>query len=348
VTAFRLIRYEPRFFEVLQSNATVPADSLLRQRSIVDWYYTTSEYSSLTMVVDGRDQCLACLGSEVVPLQAGECRQKIGCLSGFYAFHPGYGFYGFAAALRGCHAGLMQGGTEPALRFARRLKWHFGEIPAYWLNVRYKATKKQGFRNAAKKVLNRFAPRTPLKSLAASLEGRFREIRITEQDRYAADLLDFQSTFPFRFLPSLSHLTWRYPMNRSFVRYRWYKAFTGKGYLGYVILEDRPDRLIVAQADGTEPALLAAAIIKTFSAAATDQSDARETALLCANPVMQHVFESVGFRRVERRNRRFALGTMKGPMKVSVPQSEWLMNYDLADRGLLGLQENGGMSRENG
>lgn len=335
MSSSQFVRYNPALFEVLGTVGTLPPHSKLRRRSFVDWYYGSSDFGQLTLVLDGQQKCQACLGKELMKFQIGQGHQTLACLSSFYSLRNGCGFYDFAAVLKGCDAGLMLGATAEARRFAERLKWSQDEVPTYCLNVLYRGGNSHPLRAACKAVVNVLSRKLPLGRLRDKLPGEFDGLQVKEQAVYGPDLLNFDSAFAFRWEPSVSHLAWRYPAGLSFARYRLFRAFMDGKYAGYVILQDMPDQVLVAQCDGNDPSVLGAAIVGSISAIAGPGRDTREVMLLSSSPPMQSVLEAVGFRRTPRRNRVVRLGNMKGPIPNPVPMTEWLVNFDIGDRGVL-------------
>ncbi len=333
MSSCRVVQYEPGLFGILESAQDLPTFSILRHRAFVDWYYGASEFCRLTMVVGEHENCLACLGSESMTLSAGDVCYRLGCLSSFYAFHPGFGFYGFSAGLQGFDAGLMLGGTQSALAFADRLRWNRGSISAYCLNISYPEDPARPVEAVCKRIVNALAARAPLRALPTRLPHELQTIQVVEQASYEADLLKFRSCFAPRIEFSTAHLTWRYALDLPFVRYRLFRAFGADRYLGFIVLQDLPERVLVAHADGIEPGLLAAGIIHSISAVAESDEDRREVMLLSSQPLMEKAFVSVGFHRAPRRGMSFALGNLKGLGALPASTAEWLINYDLGTRG---------------
>ncbi len=321
-------------FGILEAVSGLPVDSNLRHRAFVDWYYSSSDFCGLTLLLDDHDHCLACLGNERMTLKVGELGYRLGCLSSFYAFHPGYGFYGFSAALHGADAGFMLGGTDKAIGFVQRLGWDLGQINAYSLNLTYHEDAGHPLRNLCKLLVNACVSRVPLHNLETKLPDSLTRVQVIEQSSYADDLLDFPSSFAARFDRPVAHFAWRYALDLPFARYRLFKAFLGSEYIGFVILQDMPEQVLVAESSGSEPKAVAAAILRSISAVARSEEDKREVLLLCSNPAMQRIFVSAGFQYSARRRIQFGFGGLKGRIPAPVGPSEWLVNYDLGGRGL--------------
>lgn len=332
--AFRVVRYEPGLFDVLAAIPSWEPLSKFRHRSYLDWYYASSDRCQLNIVLDRDEKCLGCQGRELMNFRIGESQLKVAGFSSFYAFSAGSAFYAFAACMRGCDAGVMAGGSGPAQAFVGRLKWEPRAVETYCLNVRYSETEGRRCRAICKNLLNRVTPKTALSSLLERLPAELRGIQVIERSAYEAGLLDFSSGFALRFAPDLQHLSWRYALDLPFVRYRLFQAFLGKKYLGYIILQDIPARVLVSQVDGVEPTLLAGAIIHAIGAVAKDRADRRQVILLASNTAMRTLFKSVGFRHRHNGDRPVAFGTTTGALAMPVPASEWLVNYDWGDRGL--------------
>ena len=88
-----------------------------------------------------------------------------------------------------------------------------------------------------------------------------------EEHAYTEDLFPRTSPFTFRFAPDLDHLAWRYALNLSFVRYRLFRIVVRGVSTGYVILNETPSRLMVAQCDANDPTTLVHGILLSLAEA---------------------------------------------------------------------------------
>ena len=159
-------------------------------------------------------------------------------------------------------------------------------------------------------------------------------LTVREEHAYTEDLLPCRSPFAFRLVPTAAYLGWRYATQLSFVRYRLFRILCKGCTAGYVILNDQPDRLLVAQCDGDDPVTLAHGIALSVAAAGCHDRRPREALLTSSHPAMQAVFERLGF-RPSRQERPFALGSLRHrELLPATDTSNWLINYDIADNGL--------------
>src|SRR5213593_1780585 len=135
-----------------------------------------------------------------------------------------------------------------------------------------------------------------------------------------------------RCAPGVAYLDWRYSRALSFVRYRLFRLVRG-GPCGYVVLNEHPGSLVVAQADGPDPDTLAAGVLAAVAEVAGEGSRQPEVVLASCHAQMRRIYEGFGFRpaRVER---PFALGSAHGPVRLGRDTSSWLVNFDWTDNGL--------------
>src|SRR5205807_9440999 len=126
--------------------------------------------------------------------------------------------------------------------------------PAYPGEARWRRAAKW-LREHWRHRLSRYASRLPPGAAAIS---------VREEQAYTEDLLPQASPFAFRFAPPLDYLAWRYHTALSFVRYRLFRILQGATTLGHVILNEAPDRLLVAQCDGADAATLAHGVLRSI------------------------------------------------------------------------------------
>jgi hypothetical protein len=156
-----------------------------------------------------------------------------------------------------------------------------------------------------------------------------------EERDYTQDLLPRRSPFRFRFAPSPAYLTWRYNTSLSFVRYRLFRILEHQCTVGYVVLNDSPQRILVAQCDGEDAETLAYGVLLSVLQATHGDRELRPVSLVSSHPRMQAIYERFGFRR-HRRDRSFALGLRGGKLQVDPDTSNWHVNHDWGDEGLFG------------
>src|SRR5512135_229700 len=160
-------------------------------------------------------------------------------------------------------------------------------------------------------------------------------VSVREEHAYTEDLFPRTSPFTFRFAPHLDYLAWRYALNLSFVRYRLFRIVARGVSTGYVILNETPSRLMVAQCDADDPTTLVHGILLSLAEASRSDEQPREVFLTLCHRGMQASFQSFGFRRA-RVDRAFVMGRLRGDVGLSSDTSNWLVNFDWGDNGLGG------------
>ena len=122
-------------------------------------------------------------------------------------------------------------------------------------------------------------------------------------------------------------------MNLSFVRYRLFRILLGDRSIGYVIINDSPERVIISQCDGDEALSLTYGVLLSLLEVAGSDERPRTVHLSSSHPEMQRVYELFGFKEAAG-GRPFAMGTLRRKIDVPDDTSGWLINYDLSDNGL--------------
>lgn len=176
------------------------------------------------------------------------------------------------------------------------------------------------------KCISKFSSRIP--------EDVASRINIHEELSYTPDLLPRRSPFSFRFAPSMEYLDWRYNLSLSFARYRLFRIMADDSNVGYVILNDSPDQIIVAQCDAEDATVLAYGILLSMIEAGRNDRTARTVFLSCCHSEMRSIFEKFGFRKWFRGNLPFGFLELPPSVGESREVSTWLVNYDWADNGL--------------
>ena len=176
--------------------------------------------------------------------------------------------------------------------------------------------------------------RTNLVALGERLaRGPGANVSVREEHAYTEDLFPRTSPFTFRFAPDLDYLAWRYALNLSFVRYRLFRIVARGVSTGYVILNETPNRLMVAQCDADDPTTLVHGILLSLAEASRSDEQPRGVFLTLCHRDMQASFQSFGFRRAKV-DRAFVMGKLQGDVGLSSDTSNWLVNYDWGDNGL--------------
>jgi hypothetical protein len=333
----KIVKYTPAMFDkVFEQVSKLRSDHPLRFRGFVDAYYASSEFCQLNMALDEQGVVAGLQGVEWMPFEDQGRKLKLGFGSNFYAFRPGAGAYPLMSWLRCCDAGLIFGCSRQMKNMITRAGWRFFTGVKYMrVNRRFSADPQDGaLKGVVKRLLNHAPFRQTLTSLANRLPPSVRGVTATEVDCITDDLLDFKSAFGFRFAPDREYLAWRYGPEVRYLRYRTFRIARNGRHVGYAVLLDKIEQVVVAHADGSEPMALAAGIVKAISAIARGTRDFREVVLTSAHAAMQQVFENVGFVNRPKWDPPFALGGLKGGFDIATPVSEWMVNYGWGDNAL--------------
>jgi hypothetical protein len=304
-------------------------------RPFVDHFYTTWGGSRLYLFTLPDGSIGGTLGLVSLRFESGGEELLIGSPSNYYSFHPGAGGYLFLHWMKTFKIGMVFGGSESTHRILGQQRWiYYPGVKVYFLNRAYPRQSGDSHWKAAAKwlmertrhCLSRFARRMR----GASPDG----LAVREEQTYAEDLFPHRSPFTFRFAPRVDYLAWRYDMRLSYRRYRLFRILRGRITAGYVILNDQPERLLVAHCDGEDPVELAYGIALSVAVAGSDDQIPREVMLTSCHPIMQAVFKKLGFREA-RQERPFVLGSLRHrDLLPPADTSNWLINFDIGDNGL--------------
>jgi len=331
----KLIEYTPEHFQLLRDAAEKTSAPDLLHRPFVDYYYTTSEWCQLYLALFEDGTVGGVVGLDHLRFEHTSHHLDLGFGSNFYSLKPGAGGYLFLHWLKSCDIGIVFGGGEDTHRIIRQQKWvYYPGVKIYRLNRSYPRYPGDAlWRRAAKRAfewmrprLSRYARRIPRAAAAT--------ITVQEEQDYEDSLLPRTSPFSFRFAPSRAYLAWRYNTRLPFIRYRLFRVLSRGETAGYVILNDLPDRLLVAQCDGENPSVLAHGALLSVLKASREDNRAREVILSCSHPEMQQVYKRFGFQESQE-VRPFVLGSLRRRQELPpLDTSTWLINVDMGDNGL--------------
>jgi hypothetical protein len=333
----RVAEYTPELFGPLQEAARrIGPDCSLAHRPFVDYYYATRPFCKLYLFLDAANRVLGTLGSEQMPFAHQSRPLALGFGSNFFALQPGVGGALFLQWLKSNAVGAVFGGSRDTHRITRSQGWtYFRGVKTYYLNRAYRPVAGEpGWRAALKWAARALTPqRLPGAHLSRLPHDAFDGLAVREERGYTEDLLPNSSPFVFRCAPTLEYLRWRYDLGLSFVCYRLFRVRKGGATAGYVILNEQPGKRLVAQCDGADPRTLACAVVLSLAEAARRDAAPQEVMLTCCHPEMAAVYRAAGF-RAARRQRAFALGSLRRPVDLSPDTSRWLINFDWTDNGL--------------
>jgi hypothetical protein len=333
----RIIQYTPEHFDSLRRAAAHRGVPGLEDRSFVDYYYVSVPWCRLYMAVGKDGTVEGTIGVECLPFEYDSRQITFGLATNFHAFQPGLGGYLYIKWVNSCSGALEFGGTEDAHRVIRSTgNWtYFSGIKQYVLNYPFPPyASDPWWRRAAKKAA-RTALRRNVRHYAQRISPALvSAITVQEEEPCPSDILPRRSPFRFRLAPTVEYLRWRYHTRLPFIRYRLFRILKGGSSSGYVILSDSRDRIIVAQCDAEDPTTLACGVLLSVLEAARSDRRPRTVLLTSAHPGMQTIYTQFGF-EFRGEQMRFAIGRSRGPVDISPDTTNWLVNFDWGDTGLL-------------
>jgi hypothetical protein len=258
----------------------------------------------------------------------------LGFSNNYHAIEGGAGGLLYMQWMKSSPVGIVFGGSEDTHAILRQQKWtYYPGVKTYLFNWPYEMVEEEASWRKAAKAIARKVRHKRIDSYASKLPPAAAEVEAVEQSAYTRELLPSFSPFRFRFAPSLSHLGWRYALNLPFVRYRLFQIFSRSAPMGYVVLNDLPDRILVAQSDGPDAEVLAYGILRALLRHCAGDTRPRTALLTTSHPVMQRVYEQCGFIPA-RQERPFVLGVLRGKPDIDLDTSNWHINFDIGDNGL--------------
>ncbi len=333
----RIVEYTPKYFELLRTAVKMGSRNL-GHREFVDYYYCAPNRCNLYLLFLENDQLGGMIGIERMTFLFRSQPMTVGFASNYYAFRPGAGGFLFLHWMKSCDIGISLGASEDAHSILRSHGWtYFDAIKILYLNLPYQVypgdpSWKRAAKWAARQTMWRHASHFAFRIPA---EARNR-ICVEEVAAYRDDLLPPRSLFDFRFAPSADYLAWRYNTNLPFVRYRPFRILVNGHAAGYVIFNDHPKRLMVAQCDAVDAEVLAYGVLRGMLEVEQGNPAPRPVMLSCSHPAMQAIYEDFGFR--VHALHPLALGSHhKGMVPTGANTYNWLINYDWGDNGLVDL-----------
>jgi len=325
-----IVEYTPELWRALQDAVSRFRGIInLSHRPFVDYYYATRASCKLFLWQADDGQVLATVGRELMPFvyQGRPITMQTG--SNWYSLRRGIGgklaqFFGLAFT-----------GTENSINVLRHYDWVF--VPGIRMHViNSDALAQLGepkWKSRARKV--RGILRKSISSLASHLPREASSgLEVREEDAFTEDLLPRSSSFAFRFAPDAEYLAWRYNLSLSFVRYRLFRILFRGASIGYVVLNETPERVIVAQCDGEDPSALAYGVLLSLVQLEREQNSIRPVLLTSSFPQMQTIFEQAGLKAQQGPDLPFVFRRDQWPFEIPVDASSWLVNYDWGDNGL--------------
>jgi hypothetical protein len=331
----RLVEYTPDSFSSLREQAERLRVPSLCHRPFVDYYYTGNPWCQLYLLTAEDDSIAGTIGIDQMQFAAGDRVLNLAFATSYHAAQTGAGGYLYLHWMKTADFGLAFGGSADTHRILRQQRWtYFPGVKTLVLNYSYPARPGEpSWRRFAKRVyaalrrqrIDRLARHIPADVLS--------RISVQEETDFTEDMLPRGSLFSFRFAPPLEYLRWRYHTGLSFVRYRLFRVCSEGRTSGYVVLNDQPGKIIVAQCDGEAPVTLAYGVLRSLVAATKEDDRIREVMLTSSHPDMQKVYQRFGF-RLRGDDRPFVIGSRRHPVDLPGDTTRWLVNFDWGDNGL--------------
>jgi hypothetical protein len=331
----RLAEYTPDDFTILRRAAERLRVHSLCHRPFVDYYYSGNPWCKLYLLTADNGSTAGIIGIDQMRFAAGGTFLTLAFATNYHAAQQGAGGLLYLHWIKTAPFGLVFGGSEDTHKILRRQRWtYFTGVKTFVLNRPYHIVPGDALWRRWAKRVRASIPHTPIAERARRIPPSVRErISVEQEQQFTEDMLPQTSPFAFKFAPPLEYVNWRYHTGLSFVRYRLFRVLTEGRTSGYVVLNDAPGKVIVAQCDGEEPAALAYGVLLSLVRATANDSQPREVMLTCSHPEMQRVYEGFGF-RARGADRPFVVGSRRGPVDLPADTSQWLVNYDWGDNGL--------------
>ena len=334
-----IIEYSSEHFNLLREMAaTAGPCCTLGHRSFVDYYYTNNEWSKLYLAIGENNDVLGALGIDIMRFEWKSEEIPIAFGNNFYSFQPGVGGFLFMRWIRTCPLAIVFGGSKDTHRLIKSQKWTFySGVKTYQLNRVYETVDQDAWwRNMAMQGLNVLEQ---IRKKSISSLGRriprdiLGEISVHREAEFSSDLFPAITPFDFRFAPTVPYLNWRYNTALSFVRYRLFRIERSGVVTGYVVLNESPEKIIVAHCDGADPETLAWGVVLSIVEVAQGKGDTRAILLTSTHPAMQKIFTTAGFHSAIS-ERILAFGGLRKKAPMPPITANWLVNLDWGDNGL--------------
>jgi hypothetical protein len=333
-----VIEYTPIRFQALRKAAgQINSNYSLCHRPFVDYYYASRDSCKLYLSLSSAGDVNGLVGVEHMPFEFESQPFTLGFGTNFHALQHGVGGLLFMQWVKSSSLALEYGGSEDAHRIVRQQKWtYFPGARIYTLNHDYPVySGDRAHRRAVKWVLRQWT-RKRISAYASRYSRIARnQVSVREESAYSEDLLPSKSPFRFRLAPTVEYLNWRYNLQLSFVSYRLFRILVRGRTAGYVIINENREKLLVAQCDAEDAETLAYGVLLSILQSGRQDRFPRTILLTCSNPTMAEIYVKFGFRR-GKKDYPIAIGGLRRKVEISTDTTNWLVNFDWGDNGLLG------------
>jgi hypothetical protein len=334
-----IVEYNPDFFSDLQEMVSrLPGPMNLAHRPFVDYFYASRSWSKLYLYLSEAGRVVGSTGCELVRFEYGGREITMRNGSNWFSMQRGVGgeLLKYSTRVNPNSYGFMLVASPEAVNVFHHYGWvSVPGVSGYFLNGCSLYPWDAWWKAAANSVVRQFAGNRPSSFISRIQSNGSAGITVCEEHSYCPDLLPRRSPFSLRFAPTLEYLDWRYNLSLSFVRYRLFRISVGGTNIGYVILNESPHQIIVAQCDGEDALVLAYGILLALAQAGAKDRKPRTMFLSCCHSDMRQVFEKFGFRAWLRADLPCAFHGVPADFDLT-GTSKWLMNYDWSDNGLQG------------
>ena len=333
----KIVEYAPERFDCLRCAAAGRGVPGLEYRPFVDYYYATVPWCRLYMAIGKDGTVEGTIGVECLRFEYESREISLGLATNFHAFQPGIGGYLYMKWVKSCSGALEFGGSDDAHRVISSTgKWtYFSGVKQYVLNHPFPVYPGDPWwRGAAKEIARAVLGRNIRYYARRISAAAVSAISIQEEQSWSADILPRRSPFQFRLAPTVEYLRWRYCTRLPFICYRLFRILYEGSSAGYVILSDSRRRIIVAQCDGEDPKTLAYGVLLSVLETARGDRRPRTVLLTSSHPEMQKIYSQFGF-EFRGEQKKFAVSALRGPVDLSSGVTNWLVNLDWGDEGVL-------------
>jgi hypothetical protein len=333
----KIVEYQAGDHQTLQRLCEqLPPMHGLRYPDFVDHYYAASDHCHLYLMQDDSGRPLGCVGIERMPFETPSGRVTVGFGSNYHAFESGAGGILFLHWVRQCGLGLNFGGSPDAHRIIDHQKWtRYAGIETLHLNAAYAQSPGDAIWKRTAKALLAAAPlRTNIERRAAAVLSEVRRrVEVIPESRATPDLISLNSPFDVRFAPNADYLNWRYATDLSYAKYHLLRIVADGESAGYVILNEQPNRVLIAHCDATSPEILANGIVATLGTVCSGRLNGTGVVATTSHPVLKQTLLDFGF-KPRRQSRGLAIGGLGRQSPFPEDTSNWLISEDWGDNGL--------------
>ena len=331
--AVQLQQFKLELYPALAELAKVVHLPILFNRSFLDHYYLGQEWCRLFLAMES-SKCIGIIGIDMLHFATPTSRIKATFATNFYSLQPGVGWMLWLKCLKLAEINVVFGGSQDTHRILRARKYdYYSGVNLYRMNARFEGYKedsaikgmvKAGLRPFTRKRLPGYASKSFLR--------QFADIQVVERTEFTEEMIEQASPFSFRLHPPLEYLRWRYNPRLDYVRYRIFQFFRSGQSIGFCVLNHGMNESMVVYADGNNPGLLAAGILKAIFLTGEEGDKNRKVTLASSHPAMQALFVQEGFRLAEE-NYPFASGGLKDAKNLGDPGT-WLLSFGMGDNDL--------------